>query len=123
MAVESQGSQVAREREIFLSALDRTGSAERAAFLDAVCADDPPLRKRVEGLHGTVAQGGNAQRAHLAVLLGDIMPAKWEGFVSVTFEVECLMEFLFIGSPSFIVDTGRFGARIGRNSPHGQESG
>jgi len=80
-------------------------------------------RKRVKSLHGTVAQGGNAQRAHLAVLLGDIMPAKWEGFVSVTFEVECLMEFLFIGSPSFIIDTGRFGARVGGHSPHGQQSG
>jgi tRNA A-37 threonylcarbamoyl transferase component Bud32 len=38
------------ERTIFLGALDREDPAERAAYLDAVCADDPVLRQRIEAL-------------------------------------------------------------------------
>ena len=37
-------------REIFLAALERTDPAERAAFLDQVCAGDPELRRFVEDL-------------------------------------------------------------------------
>lgn len=38
------------ERTIFLAALDITDPAERAAYLDRVCRDDPDLRQRVERL-------------------------------------------------------------------------
>jgi serine/threonine protein kinase len=38
------------ERAIFLGALDREDPAERAAYLDASCADDPALRQRIEEL-------------------------------------------------------------------------
>jgi len=30
------------------------------------------------------------------------------GYVSVTFEVEDGVEFLFSGSPDYVIDTGRF---------------
>ena len=39
-----------REREIFLAALERPLPGERAAFLDAACGNDAPLRARVESL-------------------------------------------------------------------------
>jgi len=39
-----------REREVFLAALERPSPAERAAFLDAVCGKDGPLRARLEAL-------------------------------------------------------------------------
>ncbi len=39
-----------RERGIFLGALERTGSAERAAFLAAACGADQALRQHVEEL-------------------------------------------------------------------------
>jgi WD40 repeat protein/serine/threonine protein kinase len=38
------------ERSIFLQALDKTGPAERAAYLEAVCGTDAALRQRVERL-------------------------------------------------------------------------
>jgi serine/threonine protein kinase len=38
------------ERTIFLGALDREDPAERAAYLDAVCAGKPALRRRIEEL-------------------------------------------------------------------------
>src|SRR3990170_465582 len=38
------------ERDLFLEALERPTPGERAAFLDEVCADDPPLRVAVEAL-------------------------------------------------------------------------
>src|SRR5262249_11593254 len=38
------------ERTIFLGALDREDPAERAAYLDAVCAGKPALRQRIEEL-------------------------------------------------------------------------
>jgi len=43
--------------------------------------------------------GGNAQRAEFAVLLEDVYPAQGFGFVSVTLEVICGLEFLSVGSP------------------------
>ena len=38
------------EREIFLAALEKADSSERAAFLATACAHDPALRERVEAL-------------------------------------------------------------------------
>jgi hypothetical protein len=38
------------ERTIFLGALDREDPAERATYLDAVCAGKPGLRQRIEDL-------------------------------------------------------------------------
>jgi eukaryotic-like serine/threonine-protein kinase len=41
---------LAREREIFLAALERPSPGERAAFLDGACGNDAPLRARLESL-------------------------------------------------------------------------
>jgi hypothetical protein len=38
------------ERTVFLAALERDDPAQRAAYLDATCAGDPGLRRRVEAL-------------------------------------------------------------------------
>src|SRR5262244_251396 len=38
------------ERAIFIAALEKDNPAERAAFLDQACADDRPLRQRIERL-------------------------------------------------------------------------
>ena len=35
--------------------------------------------QRVERLHGAIQHGGNGERAQLAVLLGDVVPAKGSG--------------------------------------------
>ena len=47
---ESVAMTVAREKQIFLSALDLQSHAERTAFLDDACCDDAPLRESVEAL-------------------------------------------------------------------------
>jgi serine/threonine protein kinase len=39
-----------QEQSIFIEALDKDDPAERAAFLDRVCAGDPALRQRIERL-------------------------------------------------------------------------
>jgi WD40 repeat protein/serine/threonine protein kinase len=49
MSVPTTSSAGARERELFVSALDKPPSA-RAAFLDAACGGDRALRERVEEL-------------------------------------------------------------------------
>ncbi|MGA2659061.1 MAG: protein kinase [Verrucomicrobiota bacterium] len=49
MDANSDGS-LDREREIFLAALERASPGERAAFLDAACGNDAPLRARLESL-------------------------------------------------------------------------
>jgi hypothetical protein len=51
------------------------------------------------------------------------MPAQWPGSVSVTFEVDCGLEFLSVRSPSYVIYTGRFSAPIGRYPMHGQQPG
>src|ERR1035441_7161816 len=79
--------------------------------------------QRVERLHGAVVQGGNAQWAPFAVFLRDIDPAQGFGFVSVTFEVICGLEFLSVRSPYYVIYSGRFGASVGCHSPHRQPSG
>jgi serine/threonine protein kinase/tetratricopeptide (TPR) repeat protein len=38
------------ERSIFIAALEKDDPAERAAYLDQACADDQPLRQRIERL-------------------------------------------------------------------------
>src|SRR5262245_29722282 len=44
------GETVMSERAIFIAALEKDDPAERAAFLDQACADNPPLRQRIERL-------------------------------------------------------------------------
>src|SRR5437762_5684624 len=39
-----------QEQTLFIEALDKQDPAERAAFLDRVCAGDPALRQRLERL-------------------------------------------------------------------------
>ena len=77
-------------------------------------------RQRVKRLHGAVVQGGDAQGTQFAIGLGDVDAAQGPGSVSVTFEVEGSLEFLSIGSPSYLIYTGRFSAPVGRYSMHGQ---
>jgi tetratricopeptide (TPR) repeat protein len=48
-----------REQELFNAALERTGDAERSAFLDSACAGQAEVRARVEALlHAADAAGG-----------------------------------------------------------------
>jgi hypothetical protein len=44
------------------------------------------------------------------------MLAQGPGSVSVTFEVEGSLEFLFIRSPDYVIYTGRFSASVRRYS-------
>jgi len=76
--------------------------------------------KRVKGLHGAVVQGGDAQGAQFAVGLGDVVSAQGTGSVSVTFEVDCRLEFLSVCSPDYVIYTGRFRAPIRRYFIHSQ---
>ena len=76
--------------------------------------------KRVKRLHGAVVQGGNAQGSQFAVGLGDVEAAQGPGSVSVTFEVEGSLEFLSVGSPSYVIYPGRVSAPVGRYPMHGQ---
>jgi hypothetical protein len=80
-------------------------------------------RQRVKRLHGPVVHGGNAQGTEFAVCFWDIMPAQWPGSVSVTFEVDCGLEFLSVSSPSYVIYTGRFSAPICCYPMHGQQPG
>jgi len=79
--------------------------------------------ERIERLHGPVVQGGDAQGAQFAVGLGDVNAAQGPGSVSVTFEVEGRLKFLSIGSPSYIIYTGRVSAPVRRDPMHGPEFG
>ena len=79
--------------------------------------------KRVKRLHSSIVQGGDAQGAQFAVGLGDVNAAQGPGSVSVTFEVEGRLKFLSIGSPSYIIYTGRVSAPVRRDPMHGQEFG
>src|ERR1035438_2845929 len=71
-------------------------------------------RQRIKRLHGAVVQGGNAQGTQFAIGLGDVMSAQGPGSVSVTFQVEGSLEFLFIGSPNDVIYPGRFSAPVRR---------
>jgi eukaryotic-like serine/threonine-protein kinase len=50
MSADAAASPGARERELFLGALEKTDPKERAAFLDTVCGRDRALRQRLESL-------------------------------------------------------------------------
>lgn len=52
-------SQQARERDIFLQALDKPNPHERAAFVDEVCGSDRLLRQRVNALLDAGSQSGS----------------------------------------------------------------
>jgi hypothetical protein len=61
------------EREVFLQALDITKPAERAAFLDRACADQPSLRAQVDQLlqaHEQAGQRSLLNMAEVPILLG-----------------------------------------------------
>jgi eukaryotic-like serine/threonine-protein kinase len=47
-----------QEQSIFIEALEKEDPAERAAFLDEACADDPALRQRIEKLLERHQQAG-----------------------------------------------------------------
>ncbi len=47
------------EETIFVTALEKTAPAERAAYLDGACAGDPDLRRRVEALLQAHEQSGD----------------------------------------------------------------
>src|SRR5262245_4099412 len=48
-----------KTEEIFLAALDKQTLAERQAYLDTVCGDNPDLRAQVEGLLRSHDQAGS----------------------------------------------------------------
>ena len=50
MGVEPEASSGPSERELFLAALEKNDSRERAAFLEAACGHSRALRQRVEDL-------------------------------------------------------------------------
>lgn len=50
MCAEYNTVGVAREREIFLAALDRLNPEDREAYLKAACGDDPALRRDIDEL-------------------------------------------------------------------------
>jgi WD40 repeat protein len=50
---------VMSERAVFIGALQQEGPAQRAAYLDQACANDPALRRRVETLLAAHEQAGS----------------------------------------------------------------
>jgi len=58
-----------RTEEVFSAALQRKPGAERAAYLDGICAGDPVLRERVEALLGANEAAGDFLKQ--AVLTGE----------------------------------------------------
>ena len=50
MSAEAKPSASAREREIFLAALEQSDPAERRAYLKTACGSDTALRQRIEAL-------------------------------------------------------------------------
>src|SRR5262249_37327235 len=56
------GVRVMTEQSIFTAALEKSGSAERTAFLDEVCGGDAVLRRRVEALLHSHAGAGDFLR-------------------------------------------------------------
>jgi serine/threonine protein kinase/tetratricopeptide (TPR) repeat protein len=57
--IPAVGSRAMQEQSLFIEALEKGNPAERAAFLDCVCADDPELRRRIERLLQRHNQDGN----------------------------------------------------------------
>jgi hypothetical protein len=80
-------------------------------------------------VHHHHGRRGQSRLFNLSPLNGELlmaeslMSAQGPGSVSVTFEVEGSLEFLSVGSPSYVIYTGRFRAPIRRYPMHGQELG
>jgi serine/threonine protein kinase/tetratricopeptide (TPR) repeat protein len=67
-------------KEIFLAAIEKPTPAERAAFLDQVCAGDAALRQRVEALlqaHDEPGSFLNKPPAAEPGDTGDVAPGRW----------------------------------------------
>jgi hypothetical protein len=77
----------------------------------------------VERLHGAVVQGRDAQGAKLAIFLRYIDSAQGFGFISVTSEVICGLEFLSICLPSYVIYPRCVGTPVGCHSSDSQQSG
>jgi WD40 repeat protein/serine/threonine protein kinase len=65
--------------DIFCDALELASSAERAAYLDRVCGDDPDLRRRVERLLEAHVQADSFLTARPAIGATGDMPAETAG--------------------------------------------
>src|SRR6266446_7902986 len=61
-----------REQSIFVEALDKEEPAERAVFLNRVCASDPALRQRMERLLQRHLEADRFLEAPAAALAGTI---------------------------------------------------
>jgi WD40 repeat protein/serine/threonine protein kinase len=94
------------ERAIFIAALEKDDPAERAAFLDEACADDRPLRQRIErllkahepadsflehrppGLGGTVDEQPRAERHGTVIGPYKLLQQIGEGGMGVVYMAE-----------------------------------
>ncbi|CAN5338979.1 hypothetical protein BH11PLA2_BH11PLA2_37170 [soil metagenome] len=69
------------EREIFFNALDYGEPVERAAFLDAACAGDAHLRRRIEALlHADVEAGQFMKYSVAEQLSAEVVPHSLPGY-------------------------------------------
>src|SRR4051812_13565420 len=68
-----------KEQSIFIEALERQDSAERAAFLNQVCGGDAALRQRIERLLQHHQQDEGLLTSPAAPRLGDEPPAEGPG--------------------------------------------
>src|SRR5262249_57925374 len=67
------------EQSIFVEALDKVEPAERAAFLDRVCASDPGLRQRIERLLQRHQQADSLLDSPSGALVGTVDEPPSEG--------------------------------------------
>ena len=64
------------EETMFAAALEKQNPAERSAFLDEACADDPALRQRVEALLQAHEKAGDfLERPAVEQMAGGAAPA------------------------------------------------
>src|SRR5262245_40880403 len=68
-----------REEALLAAILEKPTRAERAAFLDGACSQDPPLRARLEALLAAHEGGGGALDAPPSGLLGTAVYPLAEG--------------------------------------------
>ncbi len=61
-----------QEQSIFIEALEREDPAERAAFLDQVCAADSALRQRIERLLQRHQEAGRFMEHPAPALVGTV---------------------------------------------------
>ena len=65
------------DETLFAAALEKQSPAERSAFLDEACADDPAMRQRVEALlHAHEKAGDYLERPAIAQMAGGAAPAQ-----------------------------------------------